>query len=151
MREATAADAAGIAKVHDSAIATLRRVYRPLPIRIDRYAARAPHLRRLVALDGDEIVGTVEYEVLPGDRLHLINLGVREDQRKRGVARHIVEAAARIAKAADAHLLSLYTIRETGNVQVFERLGFIVVREGAALDYVSEQPLNEVYMERALA
>ena len=149
VRHATAADTDGVARVQDSATATLRLLYRPLPSRIQRYAERAPRLTRLVAIDGDDIVGTVEYELL-GQRLHLINLGVLAQRRRGGVARHLIDALVQIATAAGANRLSLYTIRETGNVDVFARLGFTVVGEGPGLDYVSEQPLHEVYMERML-
>lgn len=150
VRHATPADDEGVARVQDSATATLRTIYRPLPIRMERFAERAPRLTRLVVVDGEEIVGTVQYELL-GQRLHLINLGVLAERRRAGVARHLVDALVQIATAAGANRLSLYTIRETGNVDVFTRLGFKPMREGLGLDYVSEQPLHEVYMERMLA
>ena len=44
------------------------------------------------------------------------------------------------------------TLRQTGNVPVFERLDFRLVREGLAefAESLSGRPLSEVYMERAI-
>jgi hypothetical protein len=69
------------------------------------------------------------------------------------VARCLVDALADIATGASADRLSLYTIRETGNVEVFERLGFAIIAERAAVDVVGEthERLTDVYMERTLA
>jgi hypothetical protein len=48
--------------------------------------------------------------------------------------------------------LSLYTIVETGNVQIFERLGFRVVSTEPACGFepVSAAEITEAYMEMAI-
>jgi ribosomal protein S18 acetylase RimI-like enzyme len=146
-RESQPGDEAAIDRVTISGLATLRRTYRPAPAAIERKAARS--LRRLVAIDADAIVGTVEYAI-DDHRLHAIGLHVLETHRRRGVARCLIDALATIATRAGARKLSLYTIRETGNVEVFERLGFTVIAETPAGDLVGEshERLTEVYMER---
>jgi len=107
---------------------------------------------RVVAIDGDSIAGTVEYAI-EGERLHAIGLHVLDTHRRRGVARCLVDALAAIATRAGVRTLSVYTIRETGNVAVFERLGFAVIAETVADDVIAEahERLTEVYMERSLA
>jgi GNAT superfamily N-acetyltransferase len=131
-----AAEGDELAAVIASAIATLRHTYRPTDAAIARAASRSSP--RLVALDRDEIVGTLECE---GG--HVLGLFVHEAHRRRGVARALLEALG-------PHGLSLVTIRETGNVPIFERLGFVVVREKLATELVSDAhaELHEVYMER---
>jgi hypothetical protein len=56
----------------------------------------------------------------------------------------------RVAISAGVRSLSLYTIKETGNVAFFERLGFRIVREEPASWAVSalgENDLIEAYLE----
>jgi ribosomal protein S18 acetylase RimI-like enzyme len=149
VRRATVED--DVAAVVASAIATLRQTYRPTRAAIERKAARAHALTRLVAVTDGEIVGTVEYEVA-GDRVHVIGLGVLDAHRGRGVARRLIDELVDIAAGAGARVLSLYTIRETGNVPVFERLRFAVAAEKPAADCESDRHarLIEVFMERRL-
>jgi len=64
-----------------------------------------------------------------GDRLALLGLAVHPDFRRRGVARALVAHLTLIARERGAKTLSLHTVRETGNVTVFERLGFAVRQE----------------------
>jgi GNAT superfamily N-acetyltransferase len=133
VREAETGDE--LAAVTASAIATLRHTYRPTAAAI----ARARPSRRLVAVARGEIVGTLEY-----DGGHVVGLFVHADHRRRGVARALLAALG-------PRELSLFTIRETGNVPIFVRLGFAVVREELATDYVSDvyAQLHEVHMLRA--
>ena len=62
----------------------------------------------------------------------------------------MIEHLATVAAQAGKHRLSLFTIRETGNIPVFEKLGFRVVHE--SLDSFAESDrfpeLHEAYMER---
>ncbi|HTL32777.1 MAG TPA: GNAT family N-acetyltransferase [Kofleriaceae bacterium] len=143
IRPAVAADEPGIAAVAESALAVLRRIYRPTPAAIARKHEQRK-LPRLVAVAGTEIVGTVEY-ALAEDRLHLMSLFVLASHRRQGVARALVDE---LAKLAGTRPLSLNTVRETGNVAVFERLGFSTVREEVTHDLVGESVLHDVYMTR---
>lgn len=138
-------DAPVIEAVVASGIATLRQVYRPSPEALAR-RAKLPVLPRLVALDAEQIVGTVEY-ALAAERMHIMGLFVLASHRRLGVARALVDELAQLAAPLP---LSLDTIRETGNVPIFERLGFVIVREQPAQDFVSERfsDLIDVYLER---
>lgn len=149
VREPTPADDAATAAVIASGIATLRQTYHPTAAAIARKTERVLH--RLVAVDGDAIVGTVEY-ACNGERLHLMGLHTLETHRRCGVARRLIDALVVIANAHGARTLSLYTIRETGNVPIFERLGFSVMRDAPACDIASDHhaALTEAYLERWL-
>ena len=149
VRAATADDEPAIAAVTASGIATLRQTYRPTAAAIEHKAARV--LARLVAVSAHDVVGTAEYE-LAAARVHVIGLHVIASHRRRGIARRMIDAMAELAIAAHARALSLYAIRETGNVPIFERLGFAIVDETHAVDCVSEryERLSEVHMERPL-
>ena len=126
-----------LAPVIASGIATLRKTYRPTAAAIERKAAHAYY--RLVALADDVVVGTVEHDGAGG----VLGLFVHADHRQHGVARALLDALGPRA-------LTLHVIRQTGNVAIFERLGFVVVRETPASDYASDvhAELTEVTMVR---
>jgi N-acetylglutamate synthase-like GNAT family acetyltransferase len=149
IREAAEGDMAAVQGVMAAATAQLRTVYRPTPGAVAR-ARSSTAVRWLIAdLDG-QCVGALRY-VVESDRLHL-GLGVRPESQRKGVGRALVDSLA--AKAASLGLpkLSLYTIKETGNVAVFARMGFRVVSEEPAKDIESAtgEPLTDVYMERSV-
>lgn len=145
VRPSVPSDAKGIEAVVASGIETLRQIYRPTPEALAR-RTRLPALPRIVAEQAGNIVGTAEY-ALGSERVHVMGLFVLASHRRGGVARALIDALAALARPLP---LSLDTIRETGNVPIFERLGFVVVREGPARDFVSERfsELVDVYLER---
>ena len=121
-------DQAEIRKVRDAAVATLRQTYRPGRKAIENKARLSPDLKRLVAVCGGRIVGTVQY-YSRNRCLHITGLGVLEDYRQKGVARSLVYRLEKICPEQKATRLKLHTIKETGNVEVFKRLGFTVIAE----------------------
>jgi ribosomal protein S18 acetylase RimI-like enzyme len=146
VRHAERGDEPAIAAVSESGVTALRRVYRPTPEALARYR-RMPALPRLVALIDGTVVGTVEYS-LGDELLHLMGLYVAESHRRRGVARALIDELARIAGNRP---VTLDTIRQTGNVPIFERLGFAVLHEAPAehVESISGEPLVDVLLERA--
>jgi ribosomal protein S18 acetylase RimI-like enzyme len=128
VRAATTADEPAVAAVIASADAALRETYQPNQNALDHKRRLSPSLTRLVALIDDRVVGTVQYTT-DADNLHVIGLSVHHDHRRRGVARALVAELVAIARASGAAGLALHTIGETGNVPIFERLGFRVVAE----------------------
>lgn len=152
VREETDADRAEAKEVSARATETLRLTYRP---RKDVPApARPPGASepvRLVAILENRVVGVAKYW-LHEDRIHVFGLGVHADNRRRGVAREVLEAVARIGRDHGAIRMSLFTIKETGNVDVFSKLGFHTVREQEDLYDESDHfaHLTDVYMERLL-
>lgn len=148
--DAQAADASIVAAIMSAATAQLRRVYRPNQQAIAQ-ARAATEVHWLLAMDDASGVGALRY-VIECDRLHL-GLGVHPHHQRKGVARALIEFLAAKAVSMKLPKLSLYTIKETGNVPIFERLGFRVIREQPAQDIqsVTGSQLTDVYMERVLS
>lgn len=142
VRPAAPEDEAAIERVSASGVAALRETYRPND---DAIASKPHSLPRLVAVCDGELVGTVEY-LLREDRLHLMGLYVLASHRRRGVGRALVDA---LHDLAGARKLSLRTIRETGNVPIFERLGFAVVEERRARHFIGahQEVVHEAFLE----
>ena len=151
VRHAAAEDVEAAAEVSALATETLRETYRPIPNAPGDGSPR-PALTRLVAEVEGRIVGTVQYGVR-GSRLHIIGLMVYPDQRRKGVARAMIESLAGTARDLGMTHLSLYTIRETGNVPIFEHMGFAAIREETASWAESDRfdALTDVYMEKNVA
>jgi GNAT superfamily N-acetyltransferase len=107
---------------------------------------------QLVALSDERVVGAVSC-VLGYDGIHLLGLAVDPPFQRRGIARQVVTAVEDIARQRKLSRITLWTIRETGNVPVFERLGFRCVKERPALGArsIRDEALREVFMEREAA
>lgn len=150
VREATPADEEAVAEVSRLATEDLRRVYRPVAPAVA--SAPQPPTGRLVAEVGGRIVGTVRYRC-EQPRIHLIGLFVHPEQRRKGVARELVRSLDALAVITGTDCLSLFTVRQTGNVSIFERLGFRAIREVTPswAESTTGQPLTEVYMEKPIA
>ena len=151
VREATDSDAAELKSVSESAIATLRETYRPTAEAIAHRDSIVEALSQLVGVIDDKVVGSMEYRV-EDDRVHFLSLFVHEDYRRRGVGRCLVDELGRIGKHLGLRCLSAYTVTQTGNPEVFRRMGFNIVSEEQADLYESDrfEGLTEVYMERSI-
>lgn len=134
-------DAGGIEAVQASATTALRRIYRPNARALANRSRISRDLERLVALLDGRVVGSTEYYV-EGDRLRIVGLGVLEECRQLGVARALVDFLLGLAEGKGLEGIGARTIRETGNVQVFEKLGFRVVS-----DLKDEYSESDVYPE----
>jgi len=68
------------------------------------------------------------------------------------VARSLVSYLVEIGKAKNVNILKLHTIKETGNVEVFRRLGFIVAaeRKDVLMESNKFEELTDVEMFRQL-
>ncbi|HBA54271.1 GNAT family N-acetyltransferase [Syntrophorhabdus aromaticivorans] len=121
-------DQVEIESVRAAATSTLRETYRPGQKALANRARISASFERLVALNDDIIIGTVQYR-LENQSLRVIGLGVHTDHRRKGVARSLMSHLKEIAEREKTTALRLHTIKETGNVEVFTRLGFIVVAE----------------------
>ena len=145
------ADEEAIAEVHALAIADLRKVYRPNEKAFDNLSRISSSLTPLVATKGERVVGTVQLRV-EDDRYFVTALSVHPAHRRQGVARALVDAIAKIAGSAGSRCVALHTVKETGNVAVFDRLGFQTVEESEEDFFESDlyDVLTNVYMERPL-
>lgn len=151
VRPQSAEDIADIQDVRDVATATLRQTYRPKQRAIENKARISPSLQRLVAVTDGRVVGTVQY-YLEGQSVRLIGLGVHTDYRQKGVAGSLISYLEKVGRREKATQLKLHTVKETGNVEVFRRLGFTVVseREDDLFESARFEKLTDVEMVKTL-
>jgi ribosomal protein S18 acetylase RimI-like enzyme len=151
IRQATPADAEEIAAVSASAVATLRQTYRPNQQALAKKQEIAETLTRLVAVLNGQVVGSVDYRLDSG-RMHFLSLDVLADYRRQGVARQLLAELARIGRHAGATRLATYTVTQTGNPAIFERLGFRIISEERSELFESNRfdALTEAYLERPI-
>ena len=133
------------------AFAGVRSVYHPTAAAMSRARFRRPGDRGLVGVSDDRIVATVTYRV-EGDVVLAWRLAVHPAHQRRGLARALLEGLAARGRRADCRTIRLHTIRETGNVAIFERMDFRAVDEVVATWCASPrgETLHDVTLERPL-
>jgi predicted N-acetyltransferase YhbS len=138
-------------RVSSEAFEEHRRVYRPSPQALGAKREIERTLNRLVALDGGNVVGTVQYWILD-DRLHLVGLAVHPSRQRQGIGLELLKRVRELAAERKLGRLSLCTVEQTGNVPIFQRLGFAVAEKKDAEDTisVSGEALTDVYMEKVV-
>ena len=150
VRELVPEDADGVSAIEVHMSRFLRQFYRPTQAGFANRRRISNDLTRLVAVVEGRVVGTTQYYIRCGC-IHLLGLGVDERYRSRGVGRALVEHVSELAKGRNAPVVRLSTVRETGNVPIFERFGFCVAREYLD-DFsigISGDKVTNVDMERA--
>ena len=148
-RPAKPNEAPEVQKIMDAAFATVRDVYRPKPDAVPSSENANLDTKTIVALINEEIVGSLTvYQ--DATALYVSQLAVVEKFRKRGVARALMQSANEAAIECGANELRLNTIQETGNIAIFQRLGFSVDNTTEATWCVSDRfpKLNDVSMRR---
>ena len=132
--------------IHEASRSALRKIYIP---REDTVFEPLNPLKEkiLVVKYGDLEVGTTRVHYYE-QRLHILGLGVLDAYRRKGVCSMMIDYLQTEAIRNNMSQISLYTIRETGNVEVFSKFGFEVFLEQITDDFVSEKydELHEVYM-----
>lgn len=148
-RLATSNDTPQIQAVTDAAFATVRDVYRPNPDAIPTSENVELDSITIVALVDGHIVGAVT--IYPDAAVLIVSqLAVDPKYRSQGVARRLLQSANDAGEKLGAIQLRAYTIQETGNVAIFERLGFTVCAKAPATWCSSDRfpTLTEVTMTR---
>ncbi|WP_164101001.1 GNAT family N-acetyltransferase [Candidatus Laterigemmans baculatus] len=148
IRRADNSDSAQVAYVLDAAFSPLRTVYVPTREAVQRQE-QLPSAMRVVAEVAGRVVATVEVDQ-GRHNLNLIGFAVHPSFQRQGIGRALVDW---IAAHFAAPAMELATIRETGNVPVFERMGFEVMGERVA-DWCESgqfECLHEVTMSKSLA
>ena len=107
-------------------------------------------VQTLVFAEAGRVHGTVSYYLDP-PYVRLFRLAVDPQQRRAGVARALIEHLETQQARSRGFELALYTIVETGNVAIFEKLGFRVRRQVIASYATGSkgQPVHEAEMVRA--
>lgn len=149
--EVTEEDADGGRAVFQMATEALREIYRPKKGMTRRNATTCDPPRRLVAWQDGRVVGIVECIALESE-IYVQGLAVHPNHRRQGVAKELLQHVIAVARREGKRTLRLSTIKETGNVPIFERLGFTVVRENIAerFEGVPAGPVTQVDMAREL-
>lgn len=149
---ATPDDVANASAISHAAFSELRTVYRPTETAIANKAERQEEAVHAVAKIDQTVVGTLEYFV-EKDQLYVIALAVDATFRRQGIARRLIEFVGEVARGLGRSIVATRTIKETGNVPIFERLGFHVVGEEIANWCVSDvhATLHDVHLERDVA
>ncbi|EMI55819.1 GNAT family N-acetyltransferase [Rhodopirellula sallentina] len=113
-------------------------------------ALHASSYRCDILADIDGFTAGVVSTAIEGATLRISGLTVAPEIRRLGVARALIASAECLAANAHCSNVRLFTIRETGNVSLFGRLGFHFVDETIA-DWCSSSrfdTLHEVQMEK---
>tara|TARA_R110002111_G_scaffold262860_1_gene341968 strand:+ start:85601 stop:86086 length:486 start_codon:yes stop_codon:yes gene_type:complete len=151
IREANSADAADVAAVFKAAFAPVRLIYRPTTETLARQSNHTWEETRLVAELAGQIVATVQFDQHES-HLHVLGLAVHPDFQRKGIAGCLLDWISAHASNIGLQSVLLETIKETGNVPVFEKLGFRVIQEQVAAWCVSErhEQLYFVSLERII-
>ncbi|MEW4454137.1 GNAT family N-acetyltransferase [Bremerella sp. JC817] len=154
LRTAGLVDLPRIEELRALAFESNRSIYRPIASATQALpVARGTRVEVIATLVGVD-VGVVGLYCDPSEPevLCITGLGVVPSMRKRGVARKLIAFALQMARENCHTAVSLFTIRETGNVGLFEKMGFAVVTESEANWCRSEtfDRLHEVTMRRSV-
>lgn len=138
-------------KVSELAFQNLRQIYRPNEKAIKNHNTIQSSLSRLIAILDEKIVGTVKYRI-DKQSLHIIGLATHPNYIKQGIAKSIITELKNIAVRHNLNKLSLFTIKQTGNVEIFTKLGFKIISEEIATDLCSDKynKLIDVRMEKEI-
>ena len=105
----------------------------PLPMSADYGAAFARHRFDLACIDS-VLAGLIETIAIE-DALLIENLAISPEFQRRGLGSRLMAHAEELARSRGLTALTLYTNqRFTGNVELYQRLGFTVVGEEALDD-----------------
>ncbi len=148
VREACDDDAMVLRRLIDTATQQLRCIYRP---RKKKDTQQTMPAITLVAVDDEIVVATAEY-VVQDDRLYIQGIAVHPNHRQRGFCRSLLAAVEQLAIDAELCAVVLCVIEETGNVGIFEKMGFMVMSHTTSVDYMSPTggPVTQVEMGRKL-
>ncbi len=149
IRPATSSETPAALTVHSRAFAHHDQVYRPRPDDAAQQAERLNEGIRIIALDNGTIIGTAQY-ANHASHVHVLGLAVDPRSQRRGLARCMLDWIERKAVELGQTTVAVDTIAETGNVAIFERLGFTVVHTTRSTKFQSDAhgTLHLVQMEK---
>lgn len=131
----------------------LRAVYTPIPANGTAPASRSHPSFQVVAVDRSSAVVGIAECIRHPSAIFVQGLAVAPTHRRCGVARELLAYIASFAEANGFSVLELAMIKETGNVNLFLRLGFAVCREQTSERFVGRDgtSVTEVTLKRRLA
>jgi ribosomal protein S18 acetylase RimI-like enzyme len=148
VRASHAGDAEQIERILATATGELRTIYMPTQPPTTSSAASTS---RVAAIDDHgNVMGIADFLPL-SSALYIQNLAVAPAYRRRGAARALLDHIAVIAVGMQLPILQLATVRETGNVAVFECLDFHVIATRVSDRFITPNglPVSIVTLERS--
>lgn len=130
----------------------LRKTYAPKPTN-ESVTLVQPNSSRIVAVSPkDAVVGVAEC-VRRALALYVQGIAVAPAHRRRGVATDLLAHCNSLAADTGLNVLEIVTIKETGNVEIFCRLGFFVVDERVSERFWrnDKQSVTEATLRRHVA
>lgn len=130
-------DSDAIAEVLREAFGVYKNEYTPeafeiVTPRADEISARFDEGPQWVAVNDNEIVGTVSVTVEEGD-LYIRSMAVRPDAQGRGVGHKLLHAIDEYANSTDHERIFLYTTYfSAGAKELYEKHGYVWVRDTTA-------------------
>lgn len=158
IREATPDDTEHLKILEDHMSRKLRQFYQLSEFGQANYARRLksqPKLQNkyttLVACMSQTVVGTIQYNAENGI-LFLFGLSVHEDFRRQGIAREIMNHLFNFAKTQKLTTIRFNTMRITGNVEIFQKIGFVVTNEKTSVlcEGLNGEKIIDVQMEKRI-
>lgn len=149
VRPFLSADTEPVNRIMASCTRELRRVYVPNP-NAESLSRRQSHSSRIVAVDRTETVVGVAECVGRDAVLYVQGIAVAPTHRRHGVAADLLSHSTRLAADAGHQALEIATIKETGNVEIFFRLGFLVIDERISERFLGQdgRHVTEVTLQR---
>jgi len=151
VRYAEHEEAEVIRSIIDIAFESVRAIYRPRPDSVSTEADPALETQSILAVFDDIAIGAASIHSDCGS-LRVSQISVLPEYRGIGVCRSLLCFAQDAARDLGISQLSLNTIEETGNVVIFERLGFSITKRSTATWCVSDRfdHLTDVELARYL-
>ncbi|MEJ1400904.1 MAG: GNAT family N-acetyltransferase [Candidatus Sedimenticola sp. (ex Thyasira tokunagai)] len=140
-------DLLSVQSIVTEATKDLRLVYAPKKkCKINENENLEP-LRYVAITDDGLLVGVAEYTKTL-NIFYVQGLAVRSSSRKEGVARALLSYISTIGNREGVTTIEIKTIEETGNCEIFEKLGFIVSSRTQSENFlgIKGQPVIEVVM-----
>lgn len=127
----------------------LRAVYSPKPVPKSISEIRF-HSSRIVAIGPEETVVGVAECIYRQSALYVQGIAVSPAYRRHGAATNLLTHCNSLASAVGLNILEITTIKETGNADIFCRLGFLVADEQISDRFWrhDKQPVTEVTLRR---
>lgn len=149
IREVLPEDQDAFRQVHARAFQPLRAIYKPGPKA--RSGEQNGKTTRLVAIRNGQIQATACYEITD-DFLEIFGFATDPEHQSQGLARAILQAMEGIAQNAGKKQIRASVVTETGNVAIYQRLGFSELATKESQTFISDQfaVIHETVMEKML-
>jgi ribosomal protein S18 acetylase RimI-like enzyme len=144
-------DAEQVGQIVQTATRELRAIYVPKPVDKAELREQSIPAKRIVAVDIDStVVGVAEFFVRSSE-VYAQGIAVAATHRQRGIATALLDHIVELAIGLAIPKVQVSTIKETGNVEIFKRMGFAVIEERISARFIGldEQQVTEVSLQKS--